>query len=375
VFLNSVIAASALGLAVAQGLSGRAFGASARGEVMLPRLAQSLDGAGALAAGPVAKSTAPMAELVESRKIWDAAPHNAFTDLLRRRGEWFCVFREGSGHIPGTNGVIRVLRSADGATWESAALVRERGLDLRDPKICVRPDGQLMLLMGGSTYAGEEGPQDRAFVRARTRVAFSGDGRAWTAPVPVSVEGEWLWRVTWHKGAGYGFGYTFLVPARDVSLTLWRTTDGVNYQRVAAPRGPPGCWPDETTLRFLADDTMVALVRGEQSNHHAFVGASRPPYTAWRWADTGHAAQGPNFLVLPDGRMFYAGRDYPAGARTVCGALTLTNATPWLTLPSGGDTSYPGLVWHDGQLWVSYYASHEGKADIYLVRIRCRPSE
>jgi hypothetical protein len=267
------------------------------------------------------------------------------------------------------------LRSADGGTWESAALVRESGVDLRDPKISVRPDNRLMLLMGGSTYAGVEGPQDRSFVRARTRVSFSADGRAWTAPVPVSVEGEWLWRVTWHKGTGYGFGYTFLVPAEDASLTLWRTTDGANYERVATPPVPPGCWPDETTLRFLADDTMVALVRGEQSDHHAFVGASRPPYTAWRWADTGHAAQGPDFLVLPNGAMFYAGRDYPAGARTVCGLLTATNAAPLLTLPSGGDTSYPGLAWHDGQLWMSYYASHEGKASIYFARIRCRPAE
>ena len=33
-----------------------------------------------------------------------------------------------------------------------------------------------------------------------------------------------------------------------------------------------------------------------------------------------------------------------------------------LTLPSGGDTSYPGLVMHDGQLWISYYSSHDGKS-------------
>ena len=34
------------------------------------------------------------------------------------------------------------------------------------------------------------------------------------------------------------------------------------------------------------------------------------------------------------------------------------------------DTSYPGLVWHEGQLWVSYYSSHEGKTSIYLARVR-----
>jgi len=42
----------------------------------------------------------------------------------------------------------------------------------------------------------------------------------------------------------------------------------------------------------------------------------------------------------------------------------------FLRLPSGGDTSYPGMVLHDGILWVSYYASHEGKTSIYLAKVR-----
>ena len=46
---------------------------------------------------------------------------------------------------------------------------------------------------------------------------------------------------------------------------------------------------------------------------------------------------------------------------------------PVLTLPSGGDTSYPGLVWHEGQLWISYYGSHEGKTNIYLARAQLSP--
>jgi hypothetical protein len=44
--------------------------------------------------------------------------------------------------------------------------------------------------------------------------------------------------------------------------------------------------------------------------------------------------------------------------------------SPVLTLPSGGDTSYPGLVFYDDLLWVSYYSSHEGKASIYLAKIK-----
>ncbi len=68
-----------------------------------------------------------------------------------------------------------------------------------------------------------------------------------------------------------------------------------------------------------------------------------------------------------------AGRVIEKGiATTVLAELNVDKKTlqPMLTLPSGGDTSYPGLVWHDGQLWVSYYSSHEGKTSIYLATVR-----
>ena len=141
-------------------------------------------------------------------------------------------------------------------------------------------------------------------------------------------------------------------------------------ERIFTPTVPTNCWPDETTLRFLPDGSMLALVRNERKAGPAFIGHSAPPFTEWTWADAGHPAQGPNFVILPDGRMFYAGRDFPAGAKTVVGSMTKQGCTPLLTLPSGGDTSYPGLVWHEGLLWVSYYASHEGKAAIYLAKVR-----
>jgi hypothetical protein len=63
-------------------------------------------------------------------------------------------------------------------------------------------------------------------------------------------------------------------------------------------------------------------------------------------------------------------RSYPGGAKTVLARMSNETYEPVLTFPSGGDTSYAGLVWHDGLLWVSYYSSHEGKSSIYLARVR-----
>jgi hypothetical protein len=51
--------------------------------------------------------------------------------------------------------------------------------------------------------------------------------------------------------------------------------------------------------------------------------------------------------------------------------MTATSLAPLLELPSAGsDCGYPGLLWHDGRLWVSYHSSHEAKANIYLAQVR-----
>jgi hypothetical protein len=65
-------------------------------------------------------------------------------------------------------------------------------------------------------------------------------------------------------------------------------------------------------------------------------------------------------------------RLYDGRVRTSLCWLDLEKGTlrECLTLPSGGDTSYAGLVWYEELLWVSYYSSHEGKTSIYLAKVR-----
>lgn len=303
-------------------------------------------------------SAAPV--LVDAVRIWDAAPHNAFTDLIRFGDAWYCTFREGARHVYGDDGRIRVLTSTDGEQWTSTALLAEPGVDLRDPKLSATPDGRLMLVVGGSVYEGE------TLLTSRSRVAFSDDGHRWTPWQPVLQERDWLWRVTWHEGRAYGVAYN--ASAREWTVTLVASGDGVHFEEVTELDIPGK--PNETTLRFLADGTMVALVRREGGGERAWVGTSPAPYTRWTWHETAHRVGGPNFIVLPGAAMWAAGRHYGETPTTVVARLDPPHYEPVLTLPSGGDTSYPGLVWHDGLLWVSYYASHEGKASIYLARVR-----
>jgi hypothetical protein len=80
------------------------------------------------------------AEVLGVQKIWEAAPHNAFTDLIWHEGRFWCVFREGARHVS-PDGALRVLSSQDGKSWSSAALIKRTDADLRDAKITVAPGG------------------------------------------------------------------------------------------------------------------------------------------------------------------------------------------------------------------------------------------
>ncbi|MBM3460293.1 MAG: hypothetical protein FJX77_17375, partial [Armatimonadetes bacterium] len=131
------------------------------------------------------------AELLEVRKIWDQAPHNAFTDLIRFRDRWWCVFREGQGHVS-DDGALRVVSSGDGQSWESAAHLTSPFSDLRDAKITVTPDNQLML--SGAAALHQPAP-----ARHRSLSWFSEDGRNWSEPHVIGDPDFWLWRTTWRR--------------------------------------------------------------------------------------------------------------------------------------------------------------------------------
>lgn len=311
-------------------------------------------------------ASAPKAELVEVIKLWDQAPHSAFTDLIRWNDRFVCAFREGRRHVS-SDGKIRVLSSADGDKWESAAVVSLDGYDLRDAGLSVAPDGRLMLIGGASPRAndGDHAPTG-------SFVAFSNDAATWTTPTIVVEPGRWLWRVTWHDGKAYGIGYAAGDGNRPSSLLT--SKDGQDFQDFL-PKLLSDGYPTEAVLRFDSGGEAYCLQRrdGKSPADTAMLGISHPPYTDWQWHDLGMFFGGPNFIHIPSGQWIAAGRIAGAdGPHTEVASLDVSDKklTPILQLPSGGDTSYPGLVWHDDLLWVSYYASHEGKSKIYLAKVK-----
>jgi len=313
-------------------------------------------------------ATAPVKiELLDVRKIWDQAPHNAFTDLVRWNDCFYCAFREGRGHVS-TDGKIRILESKDADQWQPTGLVSLEGYDLRDAHLSVTPQGGLMLLGGAAPRK-----QDNQPAPTGTFVSFSKDGKTFGSPQIAINPGRWLWCVTWHKGKAYGISY----PADDNKpfLELLTSSDGIDFQPYVPKLFGEG-YPSEVTLRFDSNDTCFALVRRDQIQgqpNSAMLGVSGPNYTKWQWHDLGpefNGFGGPNLVQIAGGYWIGAGRMHDGGAHTALTYIDVKNGTmtKLLKLPSGGDTSYPGLVWYEGTLYVSYYSSHEGKTSIYLAK-------
>ena len=187
-------------------------------------------------------------------------------------------------------------------------------------------------------------------------------------PVRIGDPNVWLWRVVWHRKTAYSIGYD---TAAEKFVRLYTSGNGRQFDTLIRDLFDEG-GPNETSLLFRPDETAVCLLRRDGNSASAKLGMARPPYTDWRWNDLGVRIGGPQMIRLPDGRVVAAVRLYDGAVRT---SLVWLDAdagklTEFLKLPSGGDTSYAGLVWEAGLLWVSYYSSHEGKACIYLAKVK-----
>lgn len=309
--------------------------------------------------------------LLSVDRIWEAADHNGLTDLIEFRGDFYCCFREGVSHAGNGNGCIRILQSKNRQDWTSVAYIKMEGFDLRDPHFSIMPDGKLMLSLGGSLYKGKH------YEGCYSQVSFSSDGVHWSPIHKIPLPNEWIWRVTWNHKIGYGFSYRLSDPRKMTKpsiLTLFKTTDGMTYHPITELHLRNR--PSEATIHFLKDDTMVALLR---RRGYAWIGSSPYPYSNWKWNHCQHCIGGPNFLILPNGQMVAGGRDFNRDSddskgytigTTAVGFMTLKHYQPQLFLPSGGDNGYPGMLFKDGILYISYYSSHEKKACIYFAKIQ-----
>ncbi|KAA3613994.1 MAG: hypothetical protein DWQ05_17125 [Calditrichaeota bacterium] len=315
-----------------------------------------------------AQSPPEQQAIISVERIWDKAQHSAFTSLVYFNEQFFCAFREGSAHVPGINGTIRIITSEDGQNWRSVAHLSKKDIDLRDPMLSITPHNRLMLNCGGSHYEGKK------LLGMQPLVSFSDQkGANFSQPAAINIDKnirsgkDWLWRATWHKGLAYAAVY----QAGQAKLQLVQSGDGKNYKYISTLNVPG--FPNETTLRFSGNGELTALVRRDSQQPTGFLGSSAYPYKNWQWNELNIRLGGPDLLRFENGKMICGTRDYQPNSKRkmMLGKITRTGFfTKLLNLPSDGDCSYPGLLVVDDILYISYYSSHEEKTAIYFAQLR-----
>ncbi|HNX80507.1 MAG TPA: hypothetical protein PKJ24_11495, partial [Prolixibacteraceae bacterium] len=223
-----------------------------------------------------AKETENPFVLLSCDKIWDQAPHNAFTDIIRYKGHWFVIFREAGGHVS-FDGTFQIITSKNGETWESASQIARENVDLRDAKFSVSPGRQLMITGGG-----------RSGSSLQSYSWFSDDGFHWSPPFEIGDRNFWLWRTTWHHKKAYNFGYS---ANRNDSLKLYGSEDGKTFRVILNDAGIKS-YPNETSIVFKKD-TAFCLLRRDGTDHSGLLGIALPPYNSWKWIDLGIKIGGP----------------------------------------------------------------------------------
>jgi len=290
---------------------------------------------------------------------------NAFYgDIAEHQGALLAAFRDSTTH-EGPGGKATILRSTDeGETWRPAATLGVEGSSLFDPHFCALADGRLML---------NGGIRDNAGARWGSWVSFSNDGAVWARPEAILAKDQWLWRATPHRD-GSAYGIVYGCPPGPRFSRLLKTRDGLGYSPVADLLAEN--YPNEATIRFAPDGTAYLVHRIEEGSRHALLGTSSPPYTEWTWKDLGRFIGGPNLLRLPTGQWVVGGRCTENPVHLQLGQLDAARGryTPMLDLPSGGDCSYPGFLFREGRLYVTYYSSHEGATSFYLAEIQPWPA-
>jgi hypothetical protein len=343
---------------------------------------------------------------VSGKRIWDMSRITdrektlmQLTDLIRFKGNWYCAFHEGEIHHNHPTGRGRIISSPDGEHWETVALLQWDGADVREPKLAITAEGNLMA--NTSIYFVSKQPRDKGAyyqleqrgggvppdesepnVERQSVTWLTTDGKNWgSAYACPSGINTWLWEVMWHNGMGYSLAYS----GKDTKGTLYRTRDGRSWRPLKEAMFPD-TGGTEAALNFAPDNTAYCLLRGGSEPVMIGIGKS-PRYQQWEWKTVSvdwqgdgtlqpaktairGALGGPKLVRLSDGRLLAAGRVLGPGRED--GRIMLfwvdTEKAILTRFAEVDGTSYAGVVEHEGMLWVS--CCNTDSSGIFLAKLK-----
>ncbi len=302
--------------------------------------------------------------------------HNAFTDLLFWRGEFWLAYISSPSHFASKHSHVVLLRSTDAKQWQQAAQFSGDGEDIRDPKLGII-HGQLFLFaLLNKKFDAEP---------YKTIVTHSDDGVIWSAFENVTPQGWLLGRPVSPDDK------TYFAPAHRIdhgSAVLLRSTDGIAWEMHAAIH--VGDRADETAIQLLPDGTMISVTRIEAGGGifgHPDAGtqisSAQAPYSEWTSLARSKITRLDGPVLFTHGAHLYAvGRRQVKAAgplRWQGSAIGQKRSALFLIrekdgelihltdLPSSGDTSYPGAAVVNDKVFISYYTNDPGRDPAWLI--------
>lgn len=319
--------------------------------------------------------------------------HHAFTSIVKWRGAWYLAHRSAENHGIMPPGIVQILKSTDGETWETNTTLiwghqnRRRTPflspyvldgDVRDPRLCASTEA-LYVICG--TYLPKHPNATLADRPAeniiQSMVAYTEDGMEWTTLEPISRPNYWIWSAmplqqSWIAAAYHVGAYTEasslhllsgpslfdLVPAANIYDGATCLKDGAEYLY-------PHASPCEPVLYTPTAHTIACCARSEAGMD---IGVSQYPWQDWRWHNTKVMIH-PSAVFRVGDTWLLAGRELSA-LKTTRGTAYATYTSLWelnaqtvtwrLRLPSSGDTGYAGICQGraPNELFVSYYSQH-----------------
>jgi hypothetical protein len=311
---------------------------------------------------------------IESLKrlaVWDASPFNAFTDLIRFNGSYYCVFREGSSHTS-DDGRIRILKSIDGNQWNSFGLLSLPRKDLRDSHFFIDNNNILSVAINA-----------RDIYATRQNIIYKLINGEFIKASQVNVDNDYLlWSFSKFKDSLYSIGYNIKQACysgtinQKPKLSLFKNIDTTctSFGNVPVRNWINGSFecPSEASTVFTPDSTMITIVRDQDILNYSHIGISKFPFNNWTWKKFPYFIRGPKLALLPNGKLFLCAASLIDVFTTYYVILDPKNnfsVDKIKIFPSGGDSGYPGVIIEGNTALVSYYSSHEGNARVYIDRI------
>tara|TARA_B100001996_G_scaffold346596_1_gene303634 strand:+ start:440 stop:1414 length:975 start_codon:yes stop_codon:yes gene_type:complete len=312
-------------------------------------------------------------QIVEISRVSPPAVHAAFTDLMenpfdKSSSSLLCCYRQATDHVSRDGAIVILTLRKETLEVINKVLIKELGTDLRDPKLMY--DGQRAIV---TAYAKTIDENEQAHTKMLS--VFSTTGQSWSSKHWFGDDGWWIWKPQWINNKAFGFAYHR--PADYISLY---EGDPTRAMRVHKPnvfglaKNNKG-FPNESALLFDHDGEATVFLRRDADTFSAQFGTSTPPYTKWFWHDLGIYIGGPCAIALTKTTFLVAGRHVNWVTREFSTRLwhfdkTNKTLTEILTMPSSGDTSYPGLILDNDLLYMSYYSSHiDNQARVYVAKI------